>query len=104
MLINLQKFVIRKKCLLFNVFLKQVCSFPVKILSKSFSQLYHFMVLEVFMCTVYSSVADYRLPLPPTWVLGGSQLAGGVGGWGDPIPTKGQKLCYSVSTIIPLRF
>ncbi len=39
---------------------------------------------------------------PPLWVQGGDTIACG-GGDGDPIPTKGQTLWYSMYTIITLR-
>ncbi len=41
-------------------------------------------------------------PPPPHWVQGGDTLACGEG-VGDPIPTQGQTLWYSMYTKIPLR-
>ncbi len=39
----------------------------------------------------------------PLWVQGGRHTRLWGRGWGNPIPTKGQTLWYSVYTIIPLR-
>ncbi len=44
-----------------------------------------------------------RLPIRNTDFNPPSPLVGWLGGWGDPIPTKVQKLWYSMFTIIPLR-
>ncbi len=40
---------------------------------------------------------------PPLWVQEGRHTWVRGRGWGDPIPTKGQTLWYSMYTIIPLR-
>ncbi len=44
-----------------------------------------------------------RVFLPPFGSKGETHSLGGRG-WGDPIPTMGQTLCYSRYTIISLRF
>ncbi len=81
------------------------------------SQTFFLLCTQLLMHSVYAnamlSVQSSELgpPAPssaseccaPFWVLGGYTLACGWGGGGDPIPTKGQTLWYSMYTAILLR-